>query len=163
MWIRHPQGQMLLKCLSYPSSTFSLQLKLKIRAPQIFHKLPSVSWINTKGEVMRKEEMFIRESGCPSGSWKVSLICLQHHTPLPPPPPSPLPVSQSPATCFTYLNAGSNPRQLSSEDKKAEEIRWSSPIRQTPGWPLITSYKSQFEQASSLFLQPVLYSVLIVL
>ena len=32
--------------------------------------------------VMRREEMFIREGGCPSGSWKVSLICLQHlHTP----------------------------------------------------------------------------------
>lgn len=54
--------------LSFFKVQLAITSRLKIRALQIFCKLPSVSWINTKEEVMKREEMFIRKGGCPSGS-----------------------------------------------------------------------------------------------
>lgn len=54
--------------LSFLKVQLAIRSELKIRALQIFCKLSSVSWINTKEEVMRREEMFIRKGGCPSGN-----------------------------------------------------------------------------------------------
>lgn len=87
--------------------------------------MPSVSWINTKEEVMREEEMFMRVvvlQVAERSPWSAYNIAHTHLLPS----PRPLQVSWHPATCITYLNAGSNPRQLSSEEKKAEEISCSS-------------------------------------
>lgn len=134
------------KATKGPPLTSRLQLKLKTRALQLFCELPSVSWINTEEEAMRREASFIRKGGCPSGSQtspKSVYICthlsssiFQHK------------VTGSPATCLGYLDAVSIPGNCPQKKKISRGNKWVI-IQYTPSSPLILVY-NLFQRAPSL-------------